>query len=229
MALGFDDQRKRAQETAARRERQQQQQQQSAASGSVSMSGASFRWDVNSQETAGLYDLSFSLPAGRLSAIVGSIGSCKSSLLCAILGEMTQTSGSASVNASKLAYAAQQAWIFADTVRANILLSRPMNRTRYVRTLYACCLVDDLQLLPAGDLTVIGDKGVNLSGGQKARVALARAVYGECELYLFDDCPGCAGRHRGAPRVPRLHERRRAAARQDARPSHTSDAVPAPR
>ena len=154
----------------------------------VVMDDASFKWDAESTESAGLYNLTFRIPAGQLTALVGSIGSCKSSLLAAMLGEMSSMGGSYQVNARKVAYAAQTPWIFADTLRANVLLGRPMSKRRYVQTLYACCLVDDVLLLPAGDVTVIGDKGVNLSGGQRARVALARAVYGNADLYLFDDC-----------------------------------------
>ena len=154
----------------------------------VVMDNASFKWDAESKDSAGLHGLSLRVPAGQLTAIVGSIGCGKSSLLAAMLGEMSSLGGSYQVRARTLAYAAQTPWIFADTVRANVLLGRPMRKRRYVQTLYACCLIDDIQLLPAGDVTVIGDKGVNLSGGQRARVALARAVYGDSDMYLFDDC-----------------------------------------
>ena len=188
MELGFHDQ--RTQQSRANKAPQTQphdgsEQQQADV---VVMDNASFKWDAESAESAGLFDLSLRVPAGQLTAIVGSIGAGKSSLLAAILGEMSTLSGSWQVHARTKAYAAQSPWIFADTLRANVLLGRPMQRRRYIETLYACCLIDDVALLPAGDVTVIGDKGVNLSGGQKARVALARAVYGEADLYLFDDC-----------------------------------------
>ena len=193
MQLGFDDARKKAERDRYQAQQAQQAEAAGAAppqegQGSVTMQDASFKWDANSKEEAGLYNLSFTLPPGQLSAIIGPIGACKSSLLCAMLGEMAPLGGTSTVRARSIAYAAQQAWIFADTLRENVLLGRPMRRGRYIRTLYACCLIEDIDNLPAGDLTVIGEKGVNLSGGQKARVALARAVYGECDLYLFDDC-----------------------------------------
>ena len=193
MELGFEDMRKKAERDRYQAKQQTEREAAETAPppeghGSVTMDDASFKWDAHSKEEAGLFNLTFTLPPGQLSAIIGPIGSCKSSLLCAMLGEMAPLGGTSTVRARSIAYAAQQAWIFADTLRENVLLGRPMRRDRYIRTLYACCLIEDIDNLPAGDLTVIGEKGVNLSGGQKARVALARAVYGECDLYLFDDC-----------------------------------------
>ena len=193
MELGFNDQRTQQDRHTVPQQPPPQPAQQAVSEGGqqqdvVVMDDASFKWDAESTESAGLYNLSLCVPAGQLTAIVGSIGSGKSSLLAAILGEMSTLSGSRHVHARTMAYAAQNPWIFSDTLRENVLLGRPMRRRRYVQTLYACCLIDDIALLPAGDVTVIGDKGVNLSGGQRARVALARAVYGDSDLYLFDDC-----------------------------------------
>ena len=87
-----------------------------------------------------------------------------------------------------ISYAPQSAWIFADTIRANILLGKPMDEERYKNVIKACCLDIDLQNFgEVGDLLMIGDKGVNLSGGQKARISLARALYADADLYLLDD------------------------------------------
>ncbi|CAF4835548.1 unnamed protein product, partial [Rotaria sp. Silwood2] len=99
----------------------------------------------------------------------------KSSLLAAILGEVNLINGQLHTNGSSFSYAAQSPWIFADTLRNNILLSRSFDQQR-------------------GDLIMIGEKGVNLSGGQKARVSLARALYADADIYLLDDPLGAVDR-----------------------------------
>ena len=93
-----------------------------------------------------------------------------------------------SIYVNSISYAPQSAWIFADTIRANILLGKPMDEERYKNVIKACCLNIDLQNFgEVGDLLMIGDKGVNLSGGQKARISFARALYADADLYLLDD------------------------------------------
>ncbi len=149
----------------------------------ISMNNASFSWT----ETTCLANLTINIESGSLIGIVGSVGAGKSSLLSAILGEMTLNSGDSRVFGS-FAYAAQSSWIFADTIRANILLGKPFDEERYGRIIHACCLdVDLLNFGEIGDLTVVGEKGVNISGGQKARIALARALYVDADIYLLDD------------------------------------------
>jgi len=86
-----------------------------------------------------------------------------------------------------LAYVEQNAWIQNCSIRDNILFNRPMDRARYINTIISCQLESDLAILPAGDMTEIGEKGINLSGGQKARVSLARAVYADQDIVLMDD------------------------------------------
>jgi len=81
----------------------------------------------------------------------------------------------------------QNPWIQNKTIRDNILFDKPLDKTKYIRTIEACQLERDLEILPAGDATEIGEKGINLSGGQKARVSLARAVYQEADIILMDD------------------------------------------
>ncbi|CAF3200900.1 unnamed protein product [Rotaria sp. Silwood2] len=104
--------------------------------------------------------------------IVGPVGSGKSSLLVAILGEMNIINGKLNTNGSTFAYTSQSSWIFADTLRNNILLNQTFDQQRYRDIIYACCLDVDLGLLgSSGDLTIIGERGVNISGGQKARVS----------------------------------------------------------
>merc|ERR1712032_1651455 len=123
---------------------------------------------------------------GRLVAVVGKIGSGKSSLLAAVLGELTKVEGSSRVEGS-ISYVAQQAWIQNMTVRENILFGSEFNAAKYEAVVEACALAADLKILPAGDQTEIGENGVNLSGGQKQRVGLARAAYQNADIVLLDD------------------------------------------
>ncbi|CAF0933395.1 unnamed protein product [Rotaria sordida] len=152
--------------------------------GSIVMDRASFTWD--STQLVQLMEIDLNLNAGSLVGIIGTTGSCKSSLLAAILGEMSLVEGISKIYGN-IAYVSQTPWIFAGTIRENILFCKQFNKDKYERILKSCCLITDLQSFPAGDLTVIGEKGINLSGGQKARVSLARALYNEADIYLFDD------------------------------------------
>ncbi|XP_054998160.1 ATP-binding cassette sub-family C member 4 isoform X1 [Sorex araneus] len=142
-------------------------------------------WDKAS-ETPTLHGLSFTVRPGELLAVVGPVGAGKSSLLSAVLGELPPSQGRVSVHGS-VAYVSQQPWVFSGTVRSNILFGKKYEKERYERVIKACALRKDLQLLEDGDLTLIGDRGTTLSGGQKARVNLARAVYQDADIYLLDD------------------------------------------
>lgn len=144
----------------------------------------------------GLRDLTLLVPTGQFLAVVGQVGSGKSSLLSAFLGEMPKTAGTAWIRGS-LAYVPQTAFILNDTLQGNILFGRPMNRARYEQVLDVCCLTPDIAILPAGDQCEIGDKGINLSGGQRQRVALARAVYADADVYIFDDPLSAVDAHVG--------------------------------
>lgn len=106
--------------------------------------------------------------------------------MAAILGEMPCLSGELVVN-GRLAYAAQEPWIFSGSIRDNILFGKEFDSLWYDRVLEACALERDLDLLPFGDSSLVGDRGISLSGGQKARVNLARAVYSDRDIYLLDD------------------------------------------
>uniref|UniRef100_A0A4W5MSH2 Multidrug resistance-associated protein 4 n=1 Tax=Hucho hucho TaxID=62062 RepID=A0A4W5MSH2_9TELE len=110
----------------------------------------------------------------------------QSSLLSAILGELPYDKGVLKVK-GQLTYASQQPWVFPGTIRSNILFGKALHPQKYEKVLRACALKRDMELLPDGDLTVIGDRGATLSGGQKARVNLARAVYQDADIYLLDD------------------------------------------
>uniref|UniRef100_A0A3B3TXC5 ABC-type glutathione-S-conjugate transporter n=1 Tax=Poecilia latipinna TaxID=48699 RepID=A0A3B3TXC5_9TELE len=136
------------------------------------------------------------VPRGSLVAVVGHVGSGKSSLLSAMLGETEKRSGQVTVKGS-VAYVPQQAWIQNATVQDNILFGRDKLKTWYQRVLEACALLPDLDILPAGDATEIGEKGLNLSGGQKQRVSLARAVYRKADVYLLDDPLSAVDAHVG--------------------------------
>ncbi|CAF3596244.1 unnamed protein product [Rotaria sp. Silwood1] len=150
----------------------------------IIMDDASFSW----KDIPCLNGLDFKIKHGTLVGVKGSIGAGKSSLLAAILGEINLISGKIQHSVRSISYAPQSAWIFADTIRNNILLGKPMDEERYKNVIKACCLDIDLQNFGvSGDLMMIGDKGVNLSGGQKARISLARALYADADLYLFDD------------------------------------------
>ncbi|EDO44553.1 predicted protein, partial [Nematostella vectensis] len=118
--------------------------------------------------------------------ITGPVGGGKSSLLLSILGEIPLISGSISVR-GRIAYVPQIPWISSGTIRENITFGKQMEEERYNKVLEVCSLVSDLSLFPRGDLTVIGERGASLSGGQQSRVSLARAVYADVEIYLLDD------------------------------------------
>uniref|UniRef100_A0A8D3D745 Multidrug resistance-associated protein 4 n=1 Tax=Scophthalmus maximus TaxID=52904 RepID=A0A8D3D745_SCOMX len=137
-------------------------------------------------EAPTLQNVSFTVKPEQLLAVIGPVGAGKSSLLSAILGELSQESGVVKVK-GELTYTSQQPWILPGTIRSNILFGKELNPKKYERVLRACALKRDMDLLPGGDLAMVGDRGTNLSGGQKARVSLARSVYQDADIYLLDD------------------------------------------
>uniref|UniRef100_A0A8B9PGZ5 ATP binding cassette subfamily C member 4 n=1 Tax=Apteryx owenii TaxID=8824 RepID=A0A8B9PGZ5_APTOW len=142
-------------------------------------------WD-KSLESPALQQLSFTVRRGELLAVIGPVGAGKSSLLSAVLGELPKEKGLINVS-GRIAYVSQQPWVFSGTVRSNILFDKEYEKEKYEKVLKVCALKKDMELLANGDLTVIGDRGATLSGGQKARVNLARAVYQDADIYLLDD------------------------------------------
>uniref|UniRef100_A0A8C8HQ97 ATP-binding cassette, sub-family C (CFTR/MRP), member 2 n=1 Tax=Oncorhynchus tshawytscha TaxID=74940 RepID=A0A8C8HQ97_ONCTS len=140
--------------------------------------------------------VSLEIKPGKLVAVVGVVGSGKSSLISAMLGEMHSSKGFINVQGS-VAFVPQQAWIQNATLRDNILFGYPLEDSRFQATLEACALGPDLELLPGGDQTEIGEKGINLSGGQKQRVSLARAAYSQADVYLLDDPLSAVDSHVG--------------------------------
>ncbi|EEY56181.1 ABC transporter-MRP [Phytophthora infestans T30-4] len=132
-----------------------------------------------------LRNVNLEVKAGDFVVLHGSVGCGKSSLCSALLGEMVKHNGAVFVGA-RVAYCSQQPWIQNLTVRDNILFGLLYDRNKYEKVLDACALTADLASLPAGDSTEIGERGMNLSGGQKARIALARACYSDASVYLLD-------------------------------------------
>lgn len=147
-------------------------------------------------ETTTLRNINLKVKKGNLTAIVGQVGSGKTSVISALLGEMEKVKGNVNVD-GRVAYVPQQAWIQNATLQDNILFGRPLNQQLYDEIVTACALDPDLAMLPGGDKTEIGEKGINLSGGQKQRVALARAVYSGADIYLFDDPLSAVDSHVG--------------------------------
>ncbi|XP_023932340.1 canalicular multispecific organic anion transporter 2 [Lingula anatina] len=165
-----------------------------SSNGAVSVQDGTFSWDRDEPTT--LQHLNFEIPPGSLVAVVGQVGSGKSSLLSALLGDMECISGEINVKGS-VAYVPQQAWIQNKTIKENIMFGKQWNQSFYRKCVRTCALDPDLKILPAGDQTEIGEKGVNLSGGQKQRVSLARAVYQDCDVYLMDDPLSAVDSHVG--------------------------------
>ncbi|KAH9068492.1 ABC transporter [Lactarius deliciosus] len=123
---------------------------------------------------------------GQLVAIVGAVGSGKTSLLQGLTGDMRRTDGSVRVGGS-VAYCSQSAWIQNATIRDNICFGRAFEAERYWKAVHDACLEPDLDVLPNGDMTEVGERGISLSGGQKQRVNICRAIYSRSDILIFDD------------------------------------------
>ncbi|KAK0404544.1 hypothetical protein QR680_017501 [Steinernema hermaphroditum] len=131
-------------------------------------------------------DVTLNVVPGNLVAVIGAVGSGKSSLLSSVLGEARRVSGSLELD-GKIAYVPQDSWIFSGSIRDNILFGLPYEERRYNETVSVCELLRDFQQFEHGDGSLVGDRGTALSGGQKARICLARAVYRDADIYLLDD------------------------------------------
>ncbi|GMS78807.1 hypothetical protein PENTCL1PPCAC_982, partial [Pristionchus entomophagus] len=149
----------------------------------VDIDNASFGWK---EGDVTLQDVDLSLKKGSFTAVMGSVGAGKSSLLSAIAGSMHLQSGSFNRRGS-VALVSQQTWLMNTTVRENILFGREFEASRYQKIVKACELEHDFAVPADGDQTIVGENGSLLSSGQKARVSLARAVYQNADLYLLDD------------------------------------------
>ncbi|EAQ86320.1 hypothetical protein CHGG_07573 [Chaetomium globosum CBS 148.51] len=158
-----------------------------------------------------LLDLDLDFKIGKLNIITGPTGCGKTSMLMALLGEMTIMKGRVFLPggrsredvrpdpetglAETCAYVAQQAWLVNASIKDNILFSAPLDEQRYREVIVACALERDLEILDNGDETLVGEKGITLSGGQKQRISLARAVYSNSKHLLLDDCLSAVDSH----------------------------------
>ncbi|CAB3248424.1 unnamed protein product [Arctia plantaginis] len=161
----------------------------------VRLKHATAKWISSHQENT-LTDLSLTIKPGKIIAVIGPVGAGKSSLLHVLLRELPLISGSLHVGGT-VSYASQEPWLFAGSVRQNILFGQAMDRPRYNTVVRRCALDRDFTLFPHGDKTIVGERGVSLSGGQRARISLARAVYKRADIYLLDDPLSAVDAHVG--------------------------------
>lgn len=161
----------------------------------VRVRDATFTWDRNESRNC-LEDINFTVRKGELSCVVGRVGAGKSSFLQAILGDVWKIHGEVVVHGT-IAYVAQSPWVMNASVKENICFGHRWDPHFYERTLHACAFTEDLKTLPDGDQTEVGERGISLSGGQKARLTLARAVYARADIYLLDDVLSAVDQHVG--------------------------------
>lgn len=159
----------------------------------LSITNGEFFWSKNGKEPI-LQDIDLTAKKGELIVVLGQDGAGKSSLLSAIIGAMRRTGGKVKVHGT-IAYVPQNPWMMSGTIKDNILFSHQYDEVFYNLVLDACALRPDLAILPNGDLTEVGEKGITLSGGQGARVALARAAYARADLVLLDDVLAAVDAH----------------------------------
>jgi len=164
--------------------------------GEVFIDGGEYQWRGSGPTERALRGITLHVRPGTFVCVYGPTGSGKTSLLLALLKELVTVRGRSEMKGS-VAYACQQAWIQNATVRDNILFGKAFNEARYNEVVKACALVQDFKILEAGDMTEIGEKGINLSGGQQQRVSLARAVYADADIYLMDDVLSAVDAHVG--------------------------------
>ncbi|CAG8204861.1 unnamed protein product [Penicillium nalgiovense] len=152
--------------------------------------------DETPTEPFKLKDMTFEVGRHELLAVIGTVGCGKSSLLSALAGDMRVTDGTVRLSTTR-AFCPQYAWIQNTTVRNNILFGKEYDETWYEQVIDACALTPDLEILPNGDQTEIGERGITVSGGQKQRLNIARAIYFNAELVLMDDPLSAVDAHVG--------------------------------
>ncbi|KAE9972593.1 hypothetical protein EG328_004908 [Venturia inaequalis] len=162
---------------------------------SVRIRDATFTWNKADARNV-LEDINFSAHKGELTCIVGRVGAGKSSLLQAMLGDLWKISGEVVLRGTS-AYVAQSPWVMNASVKENIVFGHRFDPEFYDKTVKACALVEDFATLPDGDSTEVGERGISLSGGQKARLTLARAVYARADIYFLDDVLSAVDQHVG--------------------------------
>ncbi|ORX66711.1 P-loop containing nucleoside triphosphate hydrolase protein [Linderina pennispora] len=154
-----------------------------SATKAIEMSNCEFQWG---EGKFSLKPITLNIAAGELIVIMGSVGSGKSSLVSALCGSMQLTGGDGCIY-GRIGYVGQKPWIMNATFRENVVFGREYDEAFYQEVLVACALIEDVKGFPAGDMSEIGHKGINLSGGQKTRLALARAIYSRADVYIMDD------------------------------------------
>lgn len=175
---------------------------------SVVVRNATITWYGSyTDENVALKNISFNASNGDLVCVVGRVGSGKSALLKALCDEMVILDGSITLK-GRVAYCSQESWLQNQTIRENILFGNKYHEEVYNSTLEACDLVRDFNDLPRRDETVAGERGISLSGGQKARIALARAVYSRSDVYLLDDVLSAVDEHTASHLIDKLFSRR---------------------
>ncbi|KAI8975515.1 multi drug resistance-associated protein MRP [Mycotypha africana] len=161
----------------------------------VAINDGQFKW-AEEDPAPVLSGINLEIRKGQLTAVVGRVGAGKSSLISALLGDTVKVGGDVILRGS-VAYVPQQPWVMNATLRDNIVFGHRWDADFYDRVLEACSLKSDIAILSAGDQTEIGERGINLSGGQKARVSLARAIYARADVYLMDDPLSAVDAHVG--------------------------------
>lgn len=161
-----------------------------------------------------LKNINFETKKAQLHCIVGKVGSGKSTFLTSLLGQLEAVNSSDPINKlpevsirGSIAYCAQTPWIMNSTVKDNILFGHEYDENFYQRTIDCCQLAPDIKVLPDGDATFVGEKGISLSGGQKARLSLARAVYARGDVYLLDDVLSAVDSHVGKQIIEKVLSR----------------------
>ncbi|KAL7728495.1 hypothetical protein ACLKA6_012510 [Drosophila palustris] len=152
-------------------------------------------WDLEKPQRT-LQSFNLQIEKGQLCAVIGPVGAGKSSLFQLLLGELPIVDGGVIIQ-GELSYASQEPWLFTGTVRNNILFGEQYDRKRYQEVTRCCALSTDFQQLSNGDKTIVGERGASLSGGQRARISLARAVYKPASIYLLDDPLSAVDAHVG--------------------------------
>lgn len=153
------------------------------------------KWSDKSIDNA-LENIDLRVNENTVVAIIGPVGSGKTSLFNAILKELPIIKGEMVVQ-GEISYCSQEPWLFCDNIQNNILFDNDYNEERYKKVCTVCCLNSDFSQFPSGDKTLIGDRGITLSGGQKARINLARCIYKKADIYLLDDPLSAVDNHVG--------------------------------
>nr|KAJ3415436.1 Multidrug resistance-associated protein 1 [Polyrhizophydium stewartii] len=163
----------------------------------IDINGSDFKWDGAEGDAPTLSDVTLAVKKGARVAIVGDVGSGKSSLIAAFLGQIRQVRGSEMKLYGTTAYMSQEAWILNLTLRENIIFGKNMDKPRYKEVIRVAGLQRDLTLLLAADQTELAERGANLSGGQRQRVSLARTVYYDADIVVLDDPLSAVDQHVG--------------------------------